>query len=35
MMKKYKEFSRIKQCDIRGFLLPIVRPLIDLNEALG
>jgi hypothetical protein len=23
-----------KQCDIRSFLLPSVRPLIDLNEAL-
>jgi hypothetical protein len=23
-----------KQCDIRSFLLPSVRPLIDLDEAL-
>jgi hypothetical protein len=27
-------FTSTKQCDIRSFLLPSVRPFIDLNEAL-
>jgi hypothetical protein len=25
--------TSIKQCDVRSFLLPNVRPFIDLNEA--